>query len=54
MGFWDSYKRLPKYQRVLLGVSGIVVGWYGPTWMNYLFLEPGVLVNDKNTPPSQK
>jgi hypothetical protein len=39
MGFLQSYLRLPRYQRVLLGLVGIGVGWYGPTFMNYLFLD---------------
>lgn len=38
MGFLQSYLRLPKYQRILLGVSGIALGWYGPSLMSYLFL----------------
>ncbi len=36
MGFLESYRRLPRYQRVLLGLVGIGVGWYGPTIMSYL------------------
>ncbi len=38
MGFLESYRRLPKYQRILLGVAGIALGWYGPNLMTYLFL----------------
>ena len=45
MGFWQSYRSLSKYQRVAIGVSGIVVGWYGPKCMTYLFVEPGILSN---------
>ena len=43
MGFLDSYRRLPRYQRVLLGLVGITVGWCGPSFMQYLFVDPGVL-----------
>ncbi len=39
----QHYKRLPRYQKVLLGVVGIVLGWYGPFLMNYAFLDPGLL-----------
>ena len=42
MGFLDSYRRLSRVQRVALGVCGIVVGWYGPSWMSYVFLDPGL------------
>ena len=45
MGFLESYLRLPRYQRVLLGLVGITVGWYGPSFMQYLFVNPGVLKN---------
>ena len=37
MGFLQSYLRLPRYQRVLLGLAGIAVGWYGPDLMSQLF-----------------
>ena len=37
MGFLQSYLRLPRYQRVLLGLAGISVGWYGPDLMSQLF-----------------
>lgn len=43
MGFLESYLRLPRYQRVLLGLTGIVIGWYGPSVMQRLFGENGVL-----------
>ena len=39
MGFVESYLGLPRYQRIILGLVGIGVGWYGPTFMNYLFLD---------------
>lgn len=39
MGFLQSYLRLPRYQRVVLGLVGIGVGWYGPSAMNYLFVD---------------
>ena len=48
MGFLNSYLRLPRYQRILLGVAGIAIGWYGPSAMNYLFLQPGVLMGGDN------
>ena len=38
MGFLQSYLRLPRYQRVLLGLVGVAVGWYGPELMSQLFL----------------
>ena len=44
MGFLESYLRLPRYQRVLIGLTGITVGWYGPSFMQYLFVDPGVLM----------
>ena len=47
MGFWSSYKRLPRSQRILLGLTGIVIGWYGPSWMTYLVQDPGLLVKPK-------
>ncbi len=43
MGFWQSYRSLSKYQRVSIGITGILVGWYGPKCMTYLFVEPGIL-----------
>lgn len=48
MGFWSSYKRLPRSQRLLIGISGIIIGWYGPSWMNYLFVDPGFLTIKKD------
>ena len=36
MGFLQSYLRLPRWQRVLLGVSGVVVGLYGPSLLSRL------------------
>lgn len=54
MGFWSSYKRLPRYQRVFIGVSGMLIGWYGPSWMSYLFIEPGVLRRQEAPPPSSE
>lgn len=30
MGFWQSYKSLPKRQRLLLGIIGISIGVAGP------------------------
>ena len=50
MGFLESYLRLPRYQRVLLGLVGITVGWYGPSLMQYLFLDPGVLKGRSRAP----
>lgn len=38
MGFLKSYLSLPRYQRVLLGVVGVAVGWYGPNLMSALFI----------------
>lgn len=43
MGFVQSYLKLPRYQRILLGLTGIAIGWYGPTLMTFLFLK-----EDKN------
>ena len=40
MGFLESYLRLPRYQRVVLGLAGVALGWYGPSLMQYLFEEP--------------
>lgn len=39
MGFLQSYFRLPRYQRVVLGLAGVALGLYGPTLMSYVFLE---------------
>ena len=36
MAFLESYLRLPRWQRVLLGIAGVVVGWYGPSLMTRL------------------
>lgn len=33
-----SYRRLSKAQKIILGLSGIVIGWYGPSVMSRLFL----------------
>ena len=41
MGFWESYLRLPRYQRVLLGLAGVAVGWYGPDFMSYVLAQGG-------------
>lgn len=41
MGFLQSYLRLPRYQRVLLGLSGVALGWFGPDLMSKLFLSSG-------------
>ena len=30
MTFLQSYRRLTKAQRIVLGLCGIIVGWYGP------------------------
>ena len=49
MGFLESYLRLPRYQRVLLGLAGIAIGWYGPSWMNYLFLDLGIMQGGRRT-----
>lgn len=38
MGFLRSYLSLPRYQRVLIGLVGVAVGWYGPDFMSSLFL----------------
>ena len=57
MGFLASYKRLPRGQRILLGLTAMVIGWYGPSWMSYLFLEsklagsPKILPNSETDPP---
>ena len=49
MGFLKSYKALPRYQKIILGACGIFIGWYGPSGMNYLFVEPGVFnINRKS------
>lgn len=50
MSFVKSYLRLPRYQRVLLGLAGVVVGWYGPSWMSRLFLGSGA---DRGGRPSE-
>ncbi len=42
MGFLASYRRLPRYQRVLLGLTGVVIGWCGPSIMSNLFKVPQV------------
>ncbi len=47
MGFLQSYLNLPRYQRVLLGLSGVAIGWYGPSIMNYLFLDSSSPQSDK-------
>lgn len=44
MGFLQSYLRLPRYQRVVLGLAGVALGWYGPTLMGFMFLK-----GEKNT-----
>lgn len=38
MGFLQSYLRLPRYQRIVLGLTGIALGWYGPKLMGFFFL----------------
>lgn len=38
MGFLQSYLRLPRYQRILIGLVGVAIGWYGPDFMTYLFI----------------
>lgn len=42
MGFFESYKRLTKKQKIYVGMAGIVVGLIGPyatTFMQSLFDE---------------
>ena len=51
MGFLDSYLRLPRYQRVLLGLAGVTLGWYGPSLMQYIFVEPGLFRFNRVSPP---
>ena len=41
MGFLQSYLSLPRYQRVVIGLAGVAVGWYGPELMSKLFLREG-------------
>jgi len=38
MGILQSYLNLPRYQRIILGVGGVALGWYGPNIMTYLFI----------------
>lgn len=38
MGFIQSYFRLPRYQKIVIGLLGITVGLCGPSVMDYLFL----------------
>ena len=47
MGFFASYKRLTKRQKIALGVAGIVVGLMGPYYTTYLqtFFEEQELKN---------
>lgn len=33
MGFFDSYKRLPRRTRIILGVVGIIIGLAGPYFL---------------------
>ena len=49
MGFLDSYRRLSRRQRVFLGICGVLIGWYGPSWMTYVFLGSG---SEKENTPS--
>lgn len=49
MGFLQSYLRLPRYQRVLLGVTGVALGWFGPDLMSKLFLSGGKKSADPTT-----
>jgi hypothetical protein len=44
MGFLKSYLSLPRYQRVLIGLVGAGIGWYGPYLMDTLFLSNDVSV----------
>lgn len=56
MGFVQSYLRLPRYQRVVLGVVGLSLGWYGPSLMTHFFLSDSPednLKSDKNYPTSE-
>ena len=41
MGFFASYKRLSKYQKIGIGVSGMLMGLVGPYITDYfkMFLE---------------
>lgn len=34
----SSYRRLSKAHKIILGLCGIVVGWYGPSVMSRLVL----------------
>lgn len=55
MGFLQSYLSLPRYQRVLLGLTGVAVGWYGPDLMSKLFLSSSTKSaspTETATPPS--
>ena len=38
MSVLSSYRRLSKAQKIILGICGIVVGWYGPSVMSRLVL----------------
>ena len=40
MSVLDSYRRLSKAQKVILGICGVLIGWYGPSVMSRLFLAP--------------
>ena len=40
MSVLDSYRRLSKAQKVVIGICGVLIGWYGPSVMSRLFLVP--------------
>lgn len=36
VGLWQSYKRLPRKQRIIMGLFGMTVGLFGPQVMSLL------------------
>ena len=40
MGLWQSYKNLGKKTRIVLGLTGIVIGLSGPTIMSLIVEGP--------------
>ena len=54
MGFLQSYRRLSRPQRVTLGLLGVAIGWYGPSFMNYLFLESRLAGENRNETVAHK
>lgn len=51
MGFLQSYRRLSRNQKVIIGLLGVVIGWYGPSVMSYIFLESGTLKEESKPRP---